>query len=139
MELNPRPTKLIPLYCWYDRVVEHETGHTLGFPHEHMRREIVNKIDPQAAYAYFGRPPNNWDRTTVDQQDKKPIPGGLDINEADFDFAHKLYPPVGAQIVHAGANGHVHKAEKSAWDESADVTHEEFKKRLEAICLDTEE
>src|SRR5262245_4295777 len=27
------------------RVVRHETGHTLGFPHEHMRKEIVDRID----------------------------------------------------------------------------------------------
>ncbi len=25
------------------RVVRHETGHTLGFPHEHMRKELVNR------------------------------------------------------------------------------------------------
>jgi hypothetical protein len=35
------------------RVVRHETGHTLGFPHEHMRPEIVDRIDPTAANAYF--------------------------------------------------------------------------------------
>ncbi|PWT74946.1 MAG: peptidase M12 [Bacteroidetes bacterium] len=35
------------------RVVRHETGHTLGFPHEHMREEIVNRIDPDKAKAYF--------------------------------------------------------------------------------------
>ena len=37
----------------YHRVVRHETGHTLGFPHEHMRRELVARIDPQRAYPYF--------------------------------------------------------------------------------------
>lgn len=36
------------------RVVRHETGHTLGFPHEHMRAEIINRIDPAKAIAYFG-------------------------------------------------------------------------------------
>ena len=36
------------------RVVRHETGHTLGFPHEHLRREVVERIDPEKAYAYFG-------------------------------------------------------------------------------------
>ncbi len=41
----------------YHRVVRHETGHTLGFPHEHMRRELVARIDPQKAYAYFLRDP----------------------------------------------------------------------------------
>ncbi len=37
----------------YLRVVRHETGHTLGFPHEHLRRELVAKIDRQKAIAYF--------------------------------------------------------------------------------------
>jgi hypothetical protein len=35
------------------RVIRHETGHTLGFPHEHMREEIVDRIDPDKAKAYF--------------------------------------------------------------------------------------
>lgn len=35
------------------RVVRHETGHTLGFPHEHMRRQIVSKIDRHEAERYF--------------------------------------------------------------------------------------
>jgi hypothetical protein len=29
----------------FHRVVRHETGHTLGFPHEHMRAELVKRID----------------------------------------------------------------------------------------------
>ncbi len=37
----------------YKRVVRHETGHTLGFPHEHLRKEIVANIDPARAYKYF--------------------------------------------------------------------------------------
>jgi hypothetical protein len=35
------------------RVVRHETGHTLGFPHEHLRAEIVNEIDEQEAIRFF--------------------------------------------------------------------------------------
>jgi hypothetical protein len=35
------------------RVVRHETGHTLGCPHEHLRKEIVDRIDPQKAIEYF--------------------------------------------------------------------------------------
>lgn len=35
------------------RVVRHETGHTLGFPHEHMRQEIVSNIDINKAIKYF--------------------------------------------------------------------------------------
>ena len=37
------------------RVVRHETGHTLGFPHEHMRRELVARIDPDKAIPSSGR------------------------------------------------------------------------------------
>ena len=37
----------------FRRVVRHETGHTLAFPHEHMRGELVDRIDPQKAYDYF--------------------------------------------------------------------------------------
>jgi hypothetical protein len=51
----------------YRRVVRHETGHTLGFPHEHMRRALVQLLDPEKAYAYFART-QGWDRATVDAQ-----------------------------------------------------------------------
>jgi hypothetical protein len=37
----------------YNRVVKHEFGHTLGFPHEHMRRDMVNLIDANKAIKYF--------------------------------------------------------------------------------------
>jgi len=37
----------------FHRVVRHETGHTMGFEHEHMRKELVHKIDPHKAIAYF--------------------------------------------------------------------------------------
>lgn len=37
----------------YHRVVRHETGHTLGFVHEHMREGIVARIDHTKAINYF--------------------------------------------------------------------------------------
>lgn len=104
------------------RVVRHETGHTLGFPHEHMRKELVDRIDPQKAYAYFLRT-QGWDKKMVDQQvltalapgsifgtepdqdsimcyqlpgaitkDGAPIRGGTDINDTDGRFAGRIYP-----------------------------------------------
>jgi len=107
----------------YHRVVRHETGHTLGFPHEHMRRELVARIDPQKAYTYF-RATQGWDRPMVDAQvltplqdrsifgtpadqdsimcyqlpgqittDGQPIRGGLDINTTESGFAALIYPP----------------------------------------------
>jgi hypothetical protein len=29
----------------FKRVVRHEAGHTLGFPHEHMRKKIIERLD----------------------------------------------------------------------------------------------
>jgi len=56
----------------FHRVVRHETGHTLGFPHEHMRRELVNKIDRAKAIKYF-RATQGWSATQVRQQVLTPI------------------------------------------------------------------
>jgi hypothetical protein len=109
----------------YRRVVRHEAGHTLGFPHEHMRRALVARIDREKAYEYFLRT-QGWDRQTVDQQvltpldersimatpadqdsimcyqlpgsitkDGQPIRGGLDINRTDADFVARIYPKAG--------------------------------------------
>jgi hypothetical protein len=110
----------------YRRVIRHETGHTLGFPHEHMRKAIIGRIDTNKIYDYalqsFG-----WDKKTVDEQiltplderdlivgstaadqlsimcyqlpgsvtkDGKPIIGGSDIDQNDYDFCGLIYPRV---------------------------------------------
>jgi len=101
----------------FHRVVRHETGHTMGFPHEHMRKELVARIDPSKAYPYF-LTTQGWDKQTVDEQvltpldersifgtppdqdsimcyqlpgsityDGQPIRGGTDINAQDYGFA----------------------------------------------------
>jgi hypothetical protein len=54
------------------RVVRHETGHTLGSPHEHMRRELVARIDPAKAIAYFGKT-QGWSADEVRAQVLTPI------------------------------------------------------------------
>jgi hypothetical protein len=56
----------------FHRVVRHETGHTLGFPHEHMRRELVAKIDPDKAIEFYGRT-QGWSEAEVRQQVLTPI------------------------------------------------------------------
>ena len=47
----------------YKRVVRHETGHTLGFPHEHMRKALIARIDPRKAYQWF-LATYGWDKAT---------------------------------------------------------------------------
>jgi hypothetical protein len=56
----------------YKRVVRHETGHTLGFPHEHMRKELVAKIDEAKAIAYFGQT-QGWSADEVRAQVLTPL------------------------------------------------------------------
>jgi hypothetical protein len=56
----------------FHRVVRHETGHTLGFPHEHMRRELVKLIDPAKAIKFFGRT-QGWTPDEVREQVLTPI------------------------------------------------------------------
>jgi hypothetical protein len=106
----------------FHRVVRHETGHTLGFPHEHMRKALVAKLDVAKTLAYFERT-QGWSEEEVRAQvltpisestlrgtpadpksimcyqipgevtkDGKPIIGGLDIDKSDYDFAALIYP-----------------------------------------------
>jgi hypothetical protein len=56
----------------YRRVVRHEAGHTLGFPHEHMRRQLVNRIDVQKAIRYFRRE-EGWTAAETRDQVLTPI------------------------------------------------------------------
>jgi hypothetical protein len=106
----------------YNRVVKHEFGHVLGFPHEHTRKEIVGRIDPAKADAYFLQY-DGWDAQTVQEQVLAPladalltslptdvlsimcyaldgsimkdgvaVPGGTDIDPEDYKLAATLYP-----------------------------------------------
>jgi len=50
----------------FRRVVLHEFGHALGFIHEHQSPAAGIAWDKEKVYAFFGGPPNNWSRATVD-------------------------------------------------------------------------
>ena len=54
------------------RVVRHEAGHALGFPHEHMRQELVAKIDREKAIDYYHRM-TGWDEETIIAQVLTPL------------------------------------------------------------------
>ena len=56
----------------FHRVVRHEAGHTIGFPHEHMRRDLVKLIDPDKAIAFFGKT-QGWTPQEVRDQVLTPI------------------------------------------------------------------
>jgi hypothetical protein len=142
------------------RVVRHETGHTLGFPHEHMRQELVNRIDPQKAYDYFMRT-QGWNRTMVDQQvltaldvrsifgtpadqtsimcyqlpgsitkDGKAITGGIDINATDFAFAGRIYPRTTPFSAQKDKS-----ATEEQWPEAEDVSEVEIQDLLKETVV----
>jgi hypothetical protein len=132
------------------RVVRHETGHTLGFPHEHMRKELIARINRKKAYDYF-QTTQGWDKAMVDAQvltplddrqimgtpadqdsimcyqlpgsitkDGKPIRGGTDINATDYAFAGRIYPRPGAATAAAPVRGAA-GAGGDDWGEEEDV------------------
>jgi hypothetical protein len=68
----------------FHRVVRHETGHTLGFPHEHMRSEIVARIDPVKAKAYF-LASDGWNADMVTRQVLTPLDNSALIATAHAD------------------------------------------------------
>ena len=106
----------------FRRVVRHEAGHTLGFPHEHQRKELIDRLDREKVIAAY-MASQGWTRETVIAQVLTPlqsvrgtpeadvtsimcypiaaeltrdgvaVPGGLDINDNDRRFAARCYPP----------------------------------------------
>ena len=68
----------------FRRVVRHEAGHTLGFEHEHMRSDIVSRIDRAKAIAYFDRT-EGWTEEEVEEQVLTPLPKASIMGTADSD------------------------------------------------------
>jgi hypothetical protein len=54
------------------RVVRHETGHTLGFPHEHMREAIIKRLDYEKVISFFMMT-QGWTRQGVIDQVLTPL------------------------------------------------------------------
>jgi hypothetical protein len=68
----------------FHRVVRHEAGHTLGFEHEHMRRDLVMKIDRDKAYAFFDKD-QGWSKQEVDAQVLTPLADKSIMGTAESD------------------------------------------------------
>lgn len=49
------------------RVVRHEAGHTLGFPHEHMRRQLIDRLDRRKTIDFFMRTQGWSEREVINQ------------------------------------------------------------------------
>ena len=56
----------------FRRVVRHESGHTLGFDHEHMRSDIVKRIDRAKAIAFYDKD-QGWTPEEVKEQVLTPL------------------------------------------------------------------
>jgi hypothetical protein len=54
------------------RVVRHEAGHALGFPHEHMRSEIIERLDREKVIRDYMRS-QGWTRQEVIDQVLTPL------------------------------------------------------------------
>ena len=145
----------------FRRVIRHETGHTLGFPHEHMRKDIIKRIDREKAYEYFART-QGWDRNTVDQQvlapldeatiigtpadqtsimcyqlpasitrDGEPILGGVDINDTDYKFAARIYP----KLFSTQQSEYENAASSDEWTEEQDVSETEIEEVIKTSLI----
>src|SRR5262245_13244923 len=68
----------------FHRVVRHEAGHTLGFEHEHMRGDLVKKIDRAKAFAFFDRT-QGWTRKEVEAQVLTPLKDKSIMGTAESD------------------------------------------------------
>jgi astacin (peptidase family M12A) len=69
----------------FHRVIRHETGHTLGFPHEHLRKEIVNRIDRTKALQHF-ESTQGWSEAMVIAQVLTPLDDSALVKTAQADI-----------------------------------------------------
>ncbi|MGM4877649.1 hypothetical protein AB7645_41165 [Bradyrhizobium sp. 956_D2_N1_5] len=106
----------------FHRVVRHEAGHTLGFPHEHMRKALVSRLNRQKVIDAYMKSQGWTQQEVIDQiltpleessllgtpaqsnsimcyeidgrltLDGEPIVGGTDITADDHAFAAQIYP-----------------------------------------------
>ncbi len=68
----------------FRRVVRHEAGHTLGFEHEHMRSDLVKRIDRAKAIAFYDTD-QGWTAKEVEEQVLTPLEDKSIMGTAESD------------------------------------------------------
>lgn len=75
------------------RVVRHEAGHTLGFPHEHMRKALVQRLDREKVIRDYMKT-QGWTRQEVIDQVLTPLEEssllGTPMAEADSIMCYEI-------------------------------------------------
>ncbi|MFP3558220.1 M12 family metallopeptidase [Paraburkholderia sp. SIMBA_049] len=126
------------------RVVRHETGHTLGFPHEHTRSEIVNRINREQAITYF-MTTQGWSRQQVIDQVLTPLDASALIATATADTNSIMCYWLPASIMNDGIavtggsdidamdaqfSGSVYPKASGQWESLGGLT----RNRVNAVC-----
>ncbi|KAK2459707.1 hypothetical protein APHAL10511_008269 [Amanita phalloides] len=88
---------------FFTRVVRHETGHTLGFMHEHLRPELVDRIDPKKAIEYYGGPANYWSKERTTSNVLNPLPMDEYTATAEADIHSIMCYAISNKILKKGA------------------------------------
>ena len=85
----------------FTRVVRHETGHTLGFEHEHLRAALVRRIDRRKAIAWFARH-QGWSAAETVRQVLTPLPAAAVQGTRQTDPLSIMCYPIPAEITRDG-------------------------------------
>ncbi len=83
------------------RVVRHEAGHTLGFEHEHMRTDLVKRIDRRKAIAYY-RKSDDWSAAETEEQVLTPLQSRSLMGTAESDPLSIMCYQIPAEITKDG-------------------------------------
>ncbi len=83
------------------RVVRHEAGHTLGFEHEHMRSDLVKRIDRRKAFAYY-KQSDDWTKAETEAQVLTPLDNRSLMGTADSDPLSIMCYQIPAEITKDG-------------------------------------
>jgi predicted Zn-dependent protease len=135
----------------FRRVVRHEAGHTLGFEHEHLRSELITRIDRRKAFAYYDRT-EGWDREVTIEQVLTPLATRSITGTTEVDPLSIMCYQIPAEITKDGKEipggtditardrafaATVYPPASTRRDGSADETAREEASRIDAAIVDT--